>query len=703
MDIGPKWAEVKEVIRMKRRRKLLSILLSLALVVSMIPAFTVPATALEDMQNVHLSADGILTWDAVPGAKVYDLSIGGYTEELSADLNQVCRDGFMKRGDYSFTLEALSDYKWNSGRKVANSWEGVFHYAPPYSLSNPANLRWEGMVARWDPVPNAEQYRVYLYRQGLEQTVTIKNTASTYYDFSEIWDDYANPENMDKPHAFTVIATGNKYYEVSDKVSSGYQVVDYSGLTTELHRINVINGEADKSWAKKGETVTIRFTGSTDPLYAHVYGFLHWRVEEGKPELASMNDPETTLVMPGSDITVVGDTETKALFKRIFDGGQSCAPPSYKDKTNPFVDVTSSMSYYEPILWAYHTSPQVTNGMDATHFGPERTVTRGQCAAFLWRAMGEPEPKSTYNPFKDVPEWQYYYKPILWAVENGITLGTSADRFSPDLTLSTAHIITFLYRTLNPGKDGWYEEAANWASRGGKPFGVNLKVNNTTDCPRGAVASFLYECFGKLKNANMLYTTGDFYMWVDDVYEDSSGTTCVSGRVRSGTITDTKKISLRSYDENSKTATSIPLTIKSLKSYENRWKTVGSASAGALVEISFNENVTVKAGDVLLDGRNESGDLKTVKGIYVGTLEVNTKRRGPVTKDNRFQYVFGQNVVNASYLDLNGGDINPGETRTGVRLEAEVPVTWVVGQTLTFKGGAEVYGTFTITGVWVKE
>ena len=130
---------------------------------------------------------------------------------------------------------------------------------------------------------------------------------------------------------------------------------------------------------------------------------------------------------------------------------------------------------------------------------------------------------------------------------------------------------------------------------------------------------------------------------------------------------------------------------------------MGSASAGALVEISFNENVTVKAGDVLLDGRNESGDLKTVKGIYVGTLEVNTKRRGPVTKDNRFQYVFGQNVVNASYLDLNGGDINPGETRTGVRLEAEVPVTWVVGQTLTFKGGAEVYGTFTITGVWVKE
>ena len=162
-------------------------------------------------------------------------------------------------------------------------------------------------------------------------------------------------------------------------------------------------------------------------------------------------------------------------------------------RINPFVDVFESDPYYDAVLWAYYAEPQITNGIDATHFGPKQTVTRGQAAAFLWRAMGCPEPTSTYNPFKDVPEWQYYYKPILWAVEKGITKGTSADRYSPDQTLTTAHIITFLYRTKNPGKDGWYQEAADWAGNGygGLPFGVDIAVNDATPCPRANVVMFL--------------------------------------------------------------------------------------------------------------------------------------------------------------------------------------------------------------------
>jgi hypothetical protein len=160
---------------------------------------------------------------------------------------------------------------------------------------------------------------------------------------------------------------------------------------------------------------------------------------------------------------------------------------------NPFVDVYETDDYYDAVLWAYYATPQITNGMDETHFGPKLTVTRGQCAAFLWRAMGCPEPKSTYNPFVDVPTWQYYYKPILWAVENGITKGTDETHYSPDMTLKTAHIITFMYRTKNPGKDGWYQEAANWAGTGygGKPFGINVAVNDTMDCPRCNVVQFL--------------------------------------------------------------------------------------------------------------------------------------------------------------------------------------------------------------------
>ena len=82
---------------------------------------------------------------------------------------------------------------------------------------------------------------------------------------------------------------------------------------------------------------------------------------------------------------------------------------------------------------------------------------------------------------------------MSWAVENGITKGTDATHFSPDLELTTAHIITFLYRTKNTGKDGWYQEAANWAVEGygGKPFGVDTVVNDMTYCPRAYVVMFL--------------------------------------------------------------------------------------------------------------------------------------------------------------------------------------------------------------------
>jgi hypothetical protein len=201
--------------------------------------------------------------------------------------------------------------------------------------------------------------------------------------------------------------------------------------------------------------------------------------------------------MGGTGVEVL---ETQGEWSKIVYGSgygwiqsQYLEPLGGKELENPFVDVFKSDEYYDAVLWAYYATPQITNGIDDTHFGPKKTVTRGQCAAFLWRAMGCPEPKSTYNPFVDVPTWQYYYKPILWAVENGITKGTDTTHFSPDQTLTTAHIITFLYRTKNPGKDGWYDVAANWAGTGygGKPFGVNTKVNDTTDCPRAYVVMFL--------------------------------------------------------------------------------------------------------------------------------------------------------------------------------------------------------------------
>ena len=90
----------------------------------------------------------------------------------------------------------------------------------------------------------------------------------------------------------------------------------------------------------------------------------------------------------------------------------------------------------------------ITNGLDAAHFGPFAYCNRAQVATFLHRALGSPEPVSDRNPFSDVLAGSFYYLPVLWAVENGITNGLSADSFGPDATCNRAQIVTFLYRAF---------------------------------------------------------------------------------------------------------------------------------------------------------------------------------------------------------------------------------------------------------------
>ncbi len=182
---------------------------------------------------------------------------------------------------------------------------------------------------------------------------------------------------------------------------------------------------------------------------------------------------------------------TPAMFF-LYDGKISLQTYFFLSEENPFIDVSSADYYYEAVMWAYHSDPQVTNGVSDDKFGPERNVTRGQTVTFLWRAMGCPEPKSTKNPFVDVKSSDYFFKAVLWAVEKGITNGTDETHFSPKKTCSTAHIITFLYRTLGIGADGWYKEAGAWAKGAGLLDGLTLEVSPKVICPRADVVLFLY-------------------------------------------------------------------------------------------------------------------------------------------------------------------------------------------------------------------
>ena len=120
---------------------------------------------------------------------------------------------------------------------------------------------------------------------------------------------------------------------------------------------------------------------------------------------------------------------------------------------SPFVDVLSSDYFYQPVLWA--VQQKITNGTSATTFSPETTCTRAQVVTFLWRYSGSPEPKSGSNPFEeDVNVNEWYGKAVLWAVEKGITNGVDAQHFGPDQGCTRGQVVTFLSRAMNGRPSG---------------------------------------------------------------------------------------------------------------------------------------------------------------------------------------------------------------------------------------------------------
>lgn len=125
---------------------------------------------------------------------------------------------------------------------------------------------------------------------------------------------------------------------------------------------------------------------------------------------------------------------------------RACGSPEPTKADNPFTDVSPSEYYYKAVLWAIENG--ITTGMSANTFEPNATCTRGQVATFLWRSQGKPAPKSDSSSFVDVKSGEYYYSAVLWAVENSITNGTDVNTFSPDASCTRGQIVTFLYRTL---------------------------------------------------------------------------------------------------------------------------------------------------------------------------------------------------------------------------------------------------------------
>lgn len=172
-----------------------------------------------------------------------------------------------------------------------------------------------------------------------------------------------------------------------------------------------------------------------------------------------------------------------------------------------FTDVASGAYYADAVRWA--VAKGVTSGTSATTFGPNAVCTRAQAVTFLWRAAGSPEPVSTANPFADVDSGAYYFKAVLWALEKGITGGTSATAFNPNGAVTRAQIVTFQYRaagspavtTANSFGDvpsgAYYANAILWAVEKAVTNGTTATTfSPNTNCTRGQIVTFLYRQFG---------------------------------------------------------------------------------------------------------------------------------------------------------------------------------------------------------------
>ena len=230
--------------------------------------------------------------------------------------------------------------------------------------------------------------------------------------------------------------------------------------------------------ASKGDTVTI----TVKPDSGYELDTLTVKDASGsKIKVKDKGDGKFTFTMPASKVTV------SAEFAEI--------------ETLDFADVPTDAYYYEAVKWA--AKKGITGGTGDGTFNPNGSCTRAHIVTFLWRAAGSPEPKSTVS-FADVPADSYYAKAVAWAVENGITLGTGDGTFSPNATCTRAQSVTFLYRALGTAPttvngftdvtaDAFYADAVAWAVESGVTNGTSASTFSPNNgCTRAQIVTFLY-------------------------------------------------------------------------------------------------------------------------------------------------------------------------------------------------------------------
>lgn len=368
-----------------------------------------------------------------------------------------------------------------------------------WNLYRPADKKWFASGKGWytDAEISSKGYKKSVYIPNLSMTLDgswYNNTTSAIdsFTFYAVWEPASNTVNINANGGTALttklnVVTGNKCNLFANFVKrDGYILKGWN-----LYR------PADKKWFASGKGWYTDAEISAKGYTKHQY----------VPNLSMALDYSWF----GNTSSTVNSFTFYAVWEYV---GQSNPTPTPTPDPAPtptptpvpsvkFIDVKSDAYYATPVAWA--VSKGVTSGTSATTFSPDNACTRGQAVTFLWRAAGKPVPKSSYNPFTDVKAGEYYYDAVLWAVENGITMGTSATTFSPDATCNRGQIVTFLYRaegspdvavrsTFNDVEsDAYYAKAVSWAVDHEVTTGTSATTfSPDSDCTRGQIVTFLY-------------------------------------------------------------------------------------------------------------------------------------------------------------------------------------------------------------------
>lgn len=268
-----------------------------------------------------------------------------------------------------------------------------------------------------------------------------------------------------------------------DRPSSGGSSSSSTRYTVSVEATDNGSVRVSPTRAERGDTVTI----TVDPDNGYELDELVVTDSDGDEiSVRDRGNGKYTFTMPRSRVTV------EATFAEIVEEPEAL----------PFVDVPTGAYYYDAVAWAVENG--VTNGTSATTFGPDVTCTRAQMVTFLWRAAGSPEPETTENPFTDLSASAYYYDAVLWAVNQGITSGTSATTFSPDATVTRGQTVTFLWRNAGSpaasgnnfadvAADAYYVSAVAWAADEGITSGTSATTFSPDNaCTRAQIVTFLW-------------------------------------------------------------------------------------------------------------------------------------------------------------------------------------------------------------------